>query len=373
MVGARGPGRNAGPNSIRKLTPKAFELKRIVMIKRLVRSAALLTPILLLTTSVIAQEQQFADLGDFRLASGEVIKECRIGYRTFGKLNQDKSNVVLFPTWASGTSEQLKSNIGRGRLVDDTRYFVVAVDALSNGVSSSPSNSRRQPRMSFPKITMADVVNTQHELLTKILHLNHLYAVLGVSMGGMQTFQWMVSYPDFMDRAVPIAGSPRLAPYDLLQWQTQLDAILHDADWNQGNYTVNPARAAEAEFGALLLTTPDHFNQESSREKVFAEIERGKADSHFDANDKIRQVQAMMSLDVSAPFKGSLEEAAARVKARTFVIVSTKDHVVTPGPALEFARLMKARLLVLEGDCGHLAPSCEAGKVNPAVAAFLSD
>jgi len=343
------------------------------MVRRFLRSAAFLAPILLLAIPAKAQEQQFADLGDFRLQSGEVIKECRIGYRTFGKLNRDKSNAVLFPSWASGTSDQLKSNLGPGRLVDDRKYFVVAVDALSNGVSSSPSNSRRQPRMSFPKITVADMVDTQHELLTRILQLNHLFAVIGVSMGGMQTFQWMVSYPDFMDRAIPIVGSPRLASYDLLQWQTQLDAIVHDRDWNQGNYTVNPARAAEAEFGALLLTTPDHFNQENSREKVFAELERKQADSHFDCNDKIRQVEAMMSLDVSAPFSGSLAQAAARVKARTFVIVATKDHVVTPGPALEFARLIKARLLVLEGDCGHLAPSCESGKVNPAVKAFLAE
>ena len=320
-----------------------------------------------------AQEQQFAKLGDFKLESGEVIKDCRVGYRTFGTLKADKSNVVLFPTWAGGTTEQLKSNIGPGRVVDDTTFFVVAVDALGNGVSSSPSNSKLQPRMRFPKFTLRDSVNTQHELLTKVLNINHVRAVVGVSMGGMQTFQWLVSYPDFMDRAVPIVGSPRLAAYDLLLWQAQIDAIMNDASWKKGNYSVNPARAPEYEFGALLLTTPDDYNRKMTRQKALEELKKAREakGGGFDANDKIRQDQAMMSLDVSEPFGGSLEQAAAKVKAKVFVIVARYDHVVTPGPASEFAKLINAKLMVLEGDCGHLAPSCESQRVNPAIDEFL--
>ena len=147
---------------------------------------------------------------------------------------------------------------------------------------------------------------------------------------------------------------------------------MNDPGWQNGNYTNEPARAAEYEFGALLLTTPEEFNRRMTREKVFAELERAKAVTGFDANDKIRQDQAMIALDVTAPFGGSMERAAAAVKARVLVVVATQDHVVTPGPALEFTRLLNARVLTLEGDCGHLAPGCEAQKLNPAVADFLS-
>ena len=319
-----------------------------------------------------AQEQQFANLGDFKLQNGRVIRNCRIGYRTFGTLNSEKSNVVVFPTWAGGTTEQLKSNFGPGRLIDSTSYYVVAIDALSNGVSSSPSNSRLQPRMRFPEFTLRDTVATQHELLTRVLNIHRVKAVVGISMGGMQVFQWLVSYPDFMEKAIPIVGSPRLAPYDLMLWQAQIDALMRDRDWKGGNYSVNPARALDFAFGELLLTTPTDYNRRKTREQVFADLSKAQNDAHrFDANDKIRQTQAMMQLDISRDFGGSMERAARAVKAKVFVVVAKYDHVVTPGPATEFATLLGAKLLNLDGDCGHLATSCESRHLNEAVATFL--
>jgi homoserine O-acetyltransferase/O-succinyltransferase len=342
------------------------------MKNRVPLSFCLLFLLAISTGTAVAQNLQFAQLGDFKVESGQVIRNCRVGYRTFGKLNDEKSNAILFPTWAAGTTEQLQSNIGSGKLVDDSKYFVIAIDALSNGVSSSPSNSKLQPRMRFPKLTIRDMVNTQHEVLTKVLHVNHLQAVIGISMGGMQTFQWMVSYPGFMDKAIPIVGSPQLAPYDLILWQAQIDAIMNDRGWNNGNYSHNPARAAEVEFSSLVLTTPQNYNKHMTRLKVFEELEKEKKQIGFDANDKIRQAQAMITLDVTGPFAGSMERAAAAVKARVFVIVARLDHVVTPGPAIEFASILRSQLLVLESDCGHLAPGCESQKVNQAVADFLA-
>src|ERR1700752_205335 len=321
---------------------------------------------------VVGQEQLFANLGNFKLENGGVIRNCRIGYRTFGTLNQDKSNVIVFPTWAGGTTEQLKSNFGPGRLIDSTSYFVVAIDALSNGVSSSPSNSRLQPRMRFPEFSLRDTVATQHELLTRVLNIHRVKAVVGISMGGMQVFQWLVSYPDFMEKAIPIVGSPRLAPYDLMLWQAQIDALMRDRDWRGGNYSANPARALDFAFGELLLTTPSDYNRRKTREQVFADLAKARSDAHrSDANDKIRQVQATMKLDVSRDFSGSLERAARAVKAKVFVVVAKYDHVVTPGPATEFANLLGAKLLDLDGDCGHLATSCESHRLNDGVTQFL--
>jgi homoserine O-acetyltransferase len=321
----------------------------------------------------LAQQQQFANIGDLKLDNGGVIRDCRIGYRTFGQLNGDKSNIIVFPTWAGGTTEQLQSSIGPGKLVDSTTYFVIAIDALSNGISSSPSNSRLQPRMRFPQFTLRDTVNSQHKLLTTVLKIDHVKGIVGISMGGMQAFQWLVSYPDFMDKGVPIVGSPRLAPYDLLIWQAQIEALMRDRDWRGGNYSVNPARTLDFAFGQILLTTPPDYNKRKKREEVLADLEKARRSGRsFDANDKIRQTQAMMKLDIYRDFGGDLERAAKAVKAKVFVVVSRFDHVVTPGPAIEFASLLNAKVLNLESECGHLATVCEGTRLNTAVAEFLS-
>ena len=322
----------------------------------------------------LAQEQQFANIGDLKLENGGVIRQCRIGYRTFGKLAADKSNVVVFPTWASGTTEQLASSIGPDKLVESASFFVVAIDALGNGVSSSPSNSRLQPRMRFPQFTMRDTVESQHALLTKVLRLDRVKAVVGISMGGMQVFQWLVSYPNFMEKAIPIVGSPRPAPYDLIHWQAEIEALMRDRDWRAGNYTVNPAREVDFAFGEMILTTPADYNRRKTREQVFADLAKARRDTRrFDANNKIRQVQAMMQLDVSKQFGGSLERAAQAARAKVLVVIAKQDHVVTPAPAAEFASLLGATLLNLEGDCGHLATVCEGQRLNASVAAFLKD
>lgn len=314
--------------------------------------------------------QQFASISDLKLQNGRVIRDCRIGYRTFGQLNDDKSNAVLFPTWFGGRTQDLVDLIGPGKLVDSTKYFVIAVDALGDGVSCSPSNSHAQPRMKFPEFAIRDMVESQHELLTRVLHLTHVHAVMGISMGGMQTFQWAVAYPDFMDKSIPIVGSPRLAPYDLLLWQTMIAAIEQNPLWQDGNYKEQPVPREVEQISDLALSTPEHYNQEMTREKFFDSLKK-PADTRFDSNDRIRQAQAMMALDVSAPFGGSMEKAAAAVKAPMLVIVDAHDHMVTPGPALDFAKLKQAHTLVLENDCGHLGPGCDQGKVSSAIAEFL--
>jgi homoserine O-acetyltransferase len=332
---------------------------------------ALLAAVLCLAASSYAQDQKFADLGDFKLVSGETLRNCRIGYRTFGKMNADRSNIVVFPTWAGGTTEQLKDNVGAGKLINDADYYVILIDALANGVSSSPSNSASQPHMNFPKIAVRDMVNTQHELLTKALGIQRVKAVMGISMGGMQTFQWMVSYPDFMDKAIPIVGSPHVAPYDVVFWRINIDSIEDSAGWNHGDYTENPAKVVHFEIGELILQTPAEYNRTHTREQALAALKKAETDKAEDANDTIRQSEAMIGLDVSDAFGGSMEKAAAAVKVKVFVVVAKQDHTVTPQPARNFAELLHAPVLELESDCGHLATGCEGPKLAAAVSDFL--
>jgi len=322
-------------------------------------------------TFAAAQNLQLAELGDFKLESGEFIRGCHVGYRTFGELAPDKSNVIVFLNGAGRTSEQAATLVGPGKLLDNSRYYVVLVDPLCNGVSSSPSNSKIQPRMKFPKITIADMVNSQYTLLTRLLHLNHVKAILGQSMGGMQTFQWMVSYPEFMDKAISIVSTPRPASYDLVLYRAVIESIKRDLVWNNGDYTVEPARRLRAAIAVLTLESPQAVNQQVPREqaeKVLEQVER-----QADANDQIRQYEAGIALDISSRFGNSMERAAAAVKAKVLVIVAAQDHTVSPGPALEFAKMLRAESLVLDSECGHVVTVCESDKITERVAKFLGN
>jgi homoserine O-acetyltransferase len=333
--------------------------------------AILISVALALTTRVaVCAEGQLAQIGDLKLESGQTLRDCRVGYRTFGQLNADKSNVVVWATWFSGTTSDLAGLIGPGKLVDSSRYYVVTVDALANGVSSSPSNSPFQPRMQFPRVSIRDMVNSQHELLTRVLHLDHVKAVMGISMGGMQAFQWALSYPAFMDKVIPIVGSPQLAPYDLLLWQANLDAIRRDPDYKNGDYTQEPVLATVQELADLELTTPELYNRDTTR-KQFLESIGKRSPPAFGANNRVRQLEAMMGHDVAVPFGGSMEKAAQALKSKMLVVINVHDHMVTPGPAVEFAKLARAELLELRGDCGHRAPSCEQDRAGAAIARFL--
>ncbi|MBK9170559.1 MAG: alpha/beta fold hydrolase [Bryobacterales bacterium] len=158
-----------------------------------------------------------ASLGDFRLENGQVIRDCRITYRTFGELNADRSNVILVPTWFNGVSEDWKQYIGRNGLLDDSRFYIIVVDALGNGNSSSPSNHVRRGS-AFPQFTIRDMVETQYRLLTSHLAIPRVFATAGVSMGGMQVFEWMTAYPDFQERAIPIVATPQMSRRDIALW-----------------------------------------------------------------------------------------------------------------------------------------------------------
>lgn len=331
--------------------------------------------LLLFLLAFTLHSQTIASIGDLPLENGQTIRDCKIAYRTYGQLNAARSNAVLFPTWFSGTTKDLDALIGPGKLLDSPSSYIITVGAIGDGESSSASNSKLQPRMQFPQFSIRDMVESQHRLLTQVLHINHLRAVMGISMGGMQTFQWLTAYPDFMDRAIPIVGSTKLTSYDLLLWNSEAHAIETDPEWQQGNYqTVPNGMKVAAEIHALALSTPDNWVTNTTPQQfpaAFAALDKD-AGHTFDTNDWLRQLQAMIGHDIFKPFGENPQKAAAAVKAKVLVIVSRQDHMVNPHPALDFAKLIHAQVLELQGPCGHIATGCETAKFAPAITAFLS-
>lgn len=318
-------------------------------------------------------DQQIGQLHTCKLGNGREIDDCFLGYRTWGTLNSEQSNAILFPSWFSGNSSNIASFVGPDKMIDPGKFFLIAVDALGDGVSSSPSNSGDQHGTHFPAFTIADMVDAEYRLATEVLHLKHVHAVVGISMGGMQTFEWMVKYPAFMDVAVPIVGSPRLTSYDLMLWQSEVEAAQDDPMFEGGNYSERPKLPLVEFIHTMNAATPAYYARTVSRDAYEKEQEGfyRKGILPFDANDWLAQLGAMIHHDISNG--GSMEAAAKKVKAKVMIMVAAQDHMVNPQPALDFAPLIQAQTLVLESDCGHRSPGCESAKMFPAVKAFLEE
>src|ERR1043166_40073 len=161
-------------------------------------------------------------------------------------------------------------------------------------------------------------------------------------MGGMQVLQWTIDHPLFMKKAVAIVGTPQSQPDDRQRWADGLE-------W-WGRPRMQRTRQMLAEWKPR--TALDEFRLEPY--------------------DRIRQAQAIMGHDIARGFDGALARAVNAIRAELMIVTTRGDREVNPGPAFELAQLAKARLLELDGRCGHQAPSCERHVMWPAIDEFLS-
>ncbi len=194
-------------------------------------------------------------LHNFHTESGAILPEAHIVYGTYGTLNADRSNAILLPSHymanLTGYGFLLKSPAYPAGALDTAKLFLVTSELFGNGRSSSPSNTPPPfdgPR--FPVMTIRDNVNAVHQLLTEELHIQHLRAVIGFSMGAQQAFQWAVSYPTFMDKAVATSGTAKTYGHGIVRLEGQIAALTADPAFLNGDYKTEPTTGLEA-FGMV--------------------------------------------------------------------------------------------------------------------------
>lgn len=304
-----------------------------------------------------------------------MILDCRVGYRTFGKLDGSRSNVVIMPTWLNGRSDDLIGLFGSGpggtRLVDTSKFFGIAFDAFGDGVSSSPSNSKRQPGPAFPLFTMEDMARAQYRVLTETLGIKHIHAAIGLSMGGEQVFAWAALYPSFLDEAIPIVATPQVTSYDLLSKQIVVEAIESDPEYKDGHYTVEPPLKLANAIGVQMVSAPQYRNSQWPRDGFAAQLHEIEAPQRQDANDRVWQAKAILQHDVLHG-RTIAETAKASSAVRFLIIVAAEDRMVTPQPALEWAKALGAETYVSPGTCAHLIMNCDGEAVAERVTRFLA-
>jgi homoserine O-acetyltransferase len=276
---------------------------------------------------------QLFNEGDLKLESGEVIKDFSISYVTHGTLNAKKSNAILMVTAISGNHHRIDFMIGPGKALDPDKYFIIATDAISNGFTTSPSNSKSQPRMSFPKFTIRDMVESQYRLLKEKFGIEHLVAVVGPSMGGMQVLQWGVSHPDMMDSLISMVPLAKTPAWTVAVLETTRKAIMLDPAWNGGNYTAVPEKGVRLWrdiLNLLAARTPDMYQAQIKNGMDVLPWMTQQEDAvlkAFDANDWIYQTWAYEKHDVGTTpgFNGDTEKALNSIKAKTLILTGTKD------------------------------------------------
>src|SRR5580693_3318001 len=186
-------------------------------------------------------------IANFHTESGATIPSAHIIYGTYGHLNAVKDNVILLPSHYMADYHGYEWLIGPGHALDTSKFFLVATELFGNGRSSSPSNTPEPfhgPR--FPVMTIRDNVEAVHRLLTQELHVHHLRAVIGFSMGAQQAFQWAVSYPDFMDRIVATSGTAKTYGHGVVRLEGQIAALTADPSFNKGDYKEEPVVGIQA-------------------------------------------------------------------------------------------------------------------------------
>lgn len=306
---------------------------------------------------------QIHPLGRFGLVSGSHLPGAQLAYRTWGTLNDDGDNCVLLPSYYTGTSESYEPWVGPGRLLDPSRWFIVAVNLFGNGVSTSPSNA--EPSVagtSFPDVDIADNVIAQHSLLAE-LGVRRIRLVLGWSMGALQAFEWSARYPELVDAILPVAGAARCSPHNFVFLEGVKAALQADPTYDGGRYSSPPVVGLRA-FGTVYAGwaySQQFFRAGTYRElgypSVASLLEDWAADhERYDANDLLSVLGTWQRADVGGHARGGLETALAGVSARCIVMPGSSDLYFPAADSVREAELIPgAELRVLDSDLGHVA------------------
>jgi len=288
----------------------------------------------------------------FELQKGGTLPEARLAYRTLGALSPAKDNVVVSPTWYSGTDAGVVAGlVGVDRALNPEKYFIVIPNLLGGGVSSSPSNTPAPfDRARFPLVTLYDNVRLQQMMLRDMFGVERVKLVAGWSMGGCQAFQWGAQFPDLVEAIAPLCCSARTAHFNKVFLVSLKRALELDPVFAGGFYTQPPLAGLKA-FAAIYagwgFSEPFYRNEEfrtfnAKTAQEFVEYYWEPAFIHHDANDLLAMLWTWYNGDISDNpiYKGDFESALRSVKARTFILPGQYDNYFPPVDSFHEASLI---------------------------------
>jgi len=351
---------------------------------------------------------------ELRLQSGAVLGPITIAFETYGELNRDHSNAILIlhalsgDAHAAGRYKEDDSKpgwwdeaIGPGKAFDTDKYFIICSNVIggcrgSTGPASINPKTEKPYGLSFPVITIADMVEAQRMLLDH-LDIKTLLAVAGGSMGGMQGLQWTVSYPDRVKSAIVLASTARVSPQSIAFDEVARQSIYADPNWNNGDYyegtppnaglavarmvghiTYLSDQSMRKKFGRRLQTK-EKYGYEFATEFAVENYLKYRGSSftkRFDANSYLYLTKAIDYFDLSLG-RESLAEAFRHVKAKFLVVSYSSDWLYPPPESEEMVRALlqngeDATYVEIESNHGHDAFLLEIERLTSLTRDFLT-
>ncbi len=349
-----------------------------------------------------------------RLDSGARLDGFEIAYRTYGALNEDRTNAVLVCHALTGDQHVAGLHpangkpgwwtqvVGPGLPLDPERHFIICSNVIggcmgSTGPSSINPATGKPWGLAFPVITIADMVRAQAMLIDH-LGIGTLFAVVGGSMGGMQVLQWAADYPDRLFAAVCIAGTARHSAQNIAFHEVGRQAIMADPNWLGGDYANQGARPEKGLAVARMSAHITYLSEAALQRKFGRELQRDglswgfdadfQVESYlrhqgatfvdrFDANSYLYITRAMDYFDLAAGYDGVLAEAFRKARETRFCVLSFTSDWLYPTPesraivrALNAAGA-RASFVEIASDKGHDAFLLDEPVMRSALMGFL--
>jgi homoserine O-acetyltransferase len=317
--------------------------------------------------STTMSDHEIFEVPDFALQKGSALPVARLAYKTLGRLSPARDNAVLIPSWYSGTHREAEfCLVGTDRPISPEKHYIVLTNLLSNGLSSSPSNTPAPFEAGrFPRVTLYDNVRLQHMLLTERLGIERVKLVAGWSMGGCQSFQWGAQYPDFMEAIAPLCCSARTADFNKVFLLSLRRALTLDPTFAEGFYTRPPLAGLKA-FAAIYagwgFSEPFYrsggYRQfgVSSCEEFVASFWEGVF-THHDANDLLTLLQTWYDGNIadSATYGGDFTAGLGAIKARAVIMPGQYDTYFPPADSeYEASKIPNAVCRTIPSIWGHM-------------------
>ena len=300
----------------------------------------------------------------FDFKDGEHFNNLKLHYTTVGKPTKGKDGkvnnavLIMHGTTGNGTSflnQRFAGNLfGPGQILDATKYFIILTDDIGHGKSSKPSDGLH---MKFPNYDYDDMVLANYKLLTEHLHIDHLRLVMGTSMGGMHSWVWGYTYPDFMDAIMPLASQPvAIAGRNWIQRKMAMDLIKMDPEWKGGEYTSIPKAGMSGAILAMMfmISSPLQWQKTAPTREKSEEMMHSMLDRYLkllDPNDMIYAFNSSRNYDPSPHL--------SEIKAPLYAINSADDQVNPPELRIletEIKKVKNGRAIVLpitDSTSGH--------------------